>query len=1013
MKCSNGVGGLLLALLLTLTIRNKYAVVQAKFMATPRSMITKSRQRALQGTIFTDSDLSNEPSSAPTTSSVPSLSPAPSISQGPSFTPTTIPSVTPSAAPTPEVVSLRNGFEELEEKISPYADDEGLNRLIPIVGVDINKLIAGDDFQSISSLVDLSEFVPEEATREELQDFLIGNFTARVNQLGGTLSFSDQSSLCKDLHDDEQSPIVVIDIGDNESTNITFCSQVTFSKTVNFETEGLFDSIERNVLIETTAEIDIDVNLHFFARISTQDNGNDITATVDPITASVTTTKSSVSLDLIVGIIRLTSNANLEVDVLFNIGDCEGNKCLKSTSSKFMLSGDLQPSTSFTVNGVDLQIEDDASFDIQASNMISNLNFEVFDILGVDSSFELFTPGNALNSMLRVFDSAFIRSQENEVALTRSFPLSDSSFAKNLFTGSFLTSQRSRFFAKPARFDRRPQQSTTLIASERVSNENSGEGTKLRLLVVRDELLGNPENYEELLELEDISFCDFELEGPDEITNESNLVDDLLAKIKSADCSGEPIRICTNDATSRCQTKASNSDVFGCEECDIVVGINSNSFTFLASNAIFSDGTVNDVTLVGLYNITTEFSQKGASNVYGLPINAPAFTTLVPRFSDFSAYVSGIRRALENRFRKVGVNFAYVNLNDGSRPRFEVDLSFSAEKAISANWNIERGLGDFQGITLGATSALDAKTSVDFSGKIAVALGPNDVDQITYFAKACNGTGFECPIEGFTFEIDFTIDGTSSTEEFEVTASTGTVNAREMLLAVLRSKLGDNVLSVTETGNATLAVLFDSDVTDITIRVPKNCLDPITREILAGPVAACTEAQIVDLIPNSFGLRDAALSKTAFEIQVGDISIKADIAVGGNADFNAALNDVIEVEASLTAEMDGTLDITLGNGDLTRFTDWLTLLAGLRTNNFMTASNSWNAAFTATVDPLAPFNFPDALGISVSGSFQDFEVDFFGEAGYPDIQMVVDLPGIGNISQLSYGKKETLVRFSM
>lgn len=950
---------------------------------------------------------SEVPSSAPSTTNAPSDIPsvAPSTSQNPSEVPSGTPSTVPSQAPSPEsLTGYVAVFEKLANRLAPLGLSETLNAPIPIVGSSINVLVGGSSSPfggSINSLLSMTQFVEDLGDtfdRLELETSLLNNLSDRVDSLGGILEFSDLSPFCQD---GRTVPPIKVEGNEDTDTNITFCTKITFQKRLAFDTEGLFDSIPDNLAIESAADIDYTVTLHFSGQIANiDDDGSDSQITLEPIIASVQASATA-SLDIIVGVFRLTtssSNADVSLNVTFEMDgfECNEGKCdfdLDVPTAQLDLSRDLEPSSSFT-GKIDSPPEAEPwTFDIKASQLLSNLNFDQL-LVEVPEAFGLLSPNNALNSMLRVFDSAFTRAQENEIALMTSLPLTQRSFAKNIFTGSFLTSQRSLLFARPERFDRRAQKSTTLVGSTEGKFPEDFPGDDVfRLVVVRDELLANPDSYADLLLLDDAAYCDFFF---DNSTSASDLVKDLVGKLNlDGNCTGDEIRACLyDDENIGCLTDEDNGNIFGCDVCDIVVGMDADNRVFFTSNAFIGDGMiVNDVTLIGLFN--------------GIPVNDPAFANLVPRFSDFATYVSAINDALENQFHGVSVDFNYVAYEEAedSRPRLEVDLGFDFVNSLSASWNVSQGIGDFQGITLNAMSELDVTTEASFAGKIAVVLGPNLEDQIVFFTTACNGTGLNCTFDELVFQVDYTQSGEDYVTQIIV--------SRGMNVSTALGTALTEIATVSESGRSGLAVTFLSDISAFTIRVPKNCTELDERKpnfnVSIPNLLECTsDTQRYDLEPNSFGITDTSLSKVGFEILVGDLFIDADFAVTGDAEFNAALNDVVEVEARLDAALTGNLNFILGyqNTTLVRFSEWITELSNLRGDGaaFLQASSTWSGDFNAEVTPLSPF---DVGVVSATGSFAPYNIDFFegnSSSNYPDIEMEVSIPNIGLILQLSYGE---------
>lgn len=172
----------------------------------------------------------------------------------------------------------------------------------------------------------------------------------------------------------------------------------------------------------------------------------------------------------------------------------------------------------------------------------------------------------------------------------------------------------------------------------------------------------------------------------------------------------------------------------------------------------------------------------------------------------------------------------------------------------------------------------------------------------------------------------------------------------------------------------------------------------------------CAEDELVDPIPNDYGLEDFSLSKRKWQIAIGDSSITANITVALDVTLSTNVGGVIEVTAALDGTIAGSLVLSIGTGELLPFSDWLVGLINIFGNSstpgfiadFFEASATFEANFDASVEPSSPFNL--LATASATGSFAEpFVIDFLSkDFSYPDIDFEVNIDGIGDVRKLTF-----------
>ncbi len=173
----------------------------------------------------------------------------------------------------------------------------------------------------------------------------------------------------------------------------------------------------------------------------------------------------------------------------------------------------------------------------------------------------------------------------------------------------------------------------------------------------------------------------------------------------------------------------------------------------------------------------------------------------------------------------------------------------------------------------------------------------------------------------------------------------------------------------------------------------------------------CRNNETVSPIANNYGLEEFSLSKRPWQIGIGESSISANIRVDLDVTLSTNVGGVIEVTASLSGNITGSLSLSLGTSDLLPFTDWLVGLINIfDTDNtsggfiagFFDATATFNARFDGLVEPSSPFDWL-ATANATGGFAQPFEIDFLSKSfSYPDIDFEVNIERIGDVRKLTF-----------
>lgn len=264
--------------------------------------------------------------------------------------------------------------------------------------------------------------------------------------------------------------------------------------------------------------------------------------------------------------------------------------------------------------------------------------------------------------------------------------------------------------------------------------------------------------------------------------------------------------------------------------------------------------------------------------------------------------------------------------------------------------------------------------------------------------NACNKTGFNCSLQELTFQIEYTLsDGSNETKTITVAA-----NATDDVDVVLNDVFqSESIGSVGRLSSTVLDITFDASISEVVIRVPKDCEDRETEVILLSNVLECPDVQKPIILYNTYGLKDTVLTKPQFEIAVGQMRIDATYHATGEAMLTSALNGILEVLVDLTGSINGTSTLDLGGESyLKPAGEWI-IDATLLNETFFTSTTDFNGRFDSNVSALSPFEAKgqDEIG---TGSFSNFSIDFNASGvDYPDFPLEIDV--IGDVRKLTFG----------
>lgn len=271
---------------------------------------------------------------------------------------------------------------------------------------------------------------------------------------------------------------------------------------------------------------------------------------------------------------------------------------------------------------------------------------------------------------LRMIDNVMINFQDNG-ALKRKLPFVEKDVSSMLVEASKWSGRWLGAISDPQSFQDRDKKSLILLAETAVADSDGGvnlSAAVLELYFLKGDLSVNPDNPHAVRELSEV--CNLEFKGVP--VDDERYAIAIRDAIHTSGC-----------AITACPKRSCFKDLFGdyyaCP-CDVVVDVNEQGKTFIASVAYVNDGgkydglkkdeNAADVQLLGLYQASE--SMEDNTHALGISLNSPVYPELLPKFSNLEELVHLTLDFLATVMEEFGLSVTYV-------PMGEADASFALE----------------------------------------------------------------------------------------------------------------------------------------------------------------------------------------------------------------------------------------------------------------------------------------------------------------------------------------------
>ena len=948
------------------------------------------------------------------------------------------------------IASIQKVAEELKGATEFFDESDALASEIPLLGVSLNELIAGED-RTIADMFDLTDWANGLETtsgnatfieltellvevRKEVQSLLVNQPDVSLSTLPDPpdLSAFEQvgfesgigranSSICSD-----NTNAIFVDIeGSGDEFVFTICSLLGFEFEADLNDAGLLDEYELGFVrleLEDTS-FTLKGSLTFGARLKITKRGSTLSAELefDPLVAKLAAAANP-SLTFGVGLLELEAGIDafgkgefgfLYDQVVGSEDSCgetgyerwknsAGNSssfCLKR-EVEYGLSGQLSVGAEIggldIAEGLQLSITDTDVFDdIAPVVSLPDLDPSVFkDML-------ILSPALAVTILQRI-DTALAEASTNELFMTN-VPLLNFKISDAAEVGQVFTSKLYEFFVQAEPFNERRFKFLTLSAGKALDELDTMGTYQYELYVLRDLTVNPiPENAEALrkLALENGSVCN--------VTFSSQLVAEYITNFNNG-C--DTITACdVNDCSDE------EGEFYNCDSnknCDLVMGTTTEGKFFISTVAYKGEerttGTANDIQLLGIFEVLSDVALK-VTEVDGLPaINNPVVPPIVPRFKTLQDLLDRISNLSENLVSEAtGLDLTVDAKYQARTGLLAASLLFDIAVSKEAEFpdivlQGDLSLGDLASVTLDDSSILNVEAGFSFSTQVGILFEGNQNEAIDLVGTLCDGNTTGCDLPSFKFLLEWPDEDSVMVATNEVKVEAGENSADKAVLelqAALDStnKFAEGEAKVEIVGTSTIVMKFvGEDFSAMSLFVEKVCelenedLAQGLPEIILGEFKCPPNYKTKDpaVPPNLYGFTDDIVTKRGFQFVVGSTSVNAAFGITGNAGVSANVGDVIEIGATIGAFLNGDLSFTANeNGDVIPINEWIMKVKMPRQNpTFLAAQLLVDGCFDIGVETKEPF------AVQVPGTFEGG----FGSSPNDEFPFVLDL--LGNITE--------------
>jgi hypothetical protein len=409
-----------------------------------------------------------------------------------------------------------------------------------------------------------------------------------------------------------------------------------------------------------------------------------------------------------------------------------------------------------------------------------------------------------------------------------------------------------------------------------------------------------------------------------------------------------------------------------------------------------ADGSINDIKMMGIFEVLRPGESVAATDYFGIPINTPQVPPVVPRFntlSELTARMSQVVTEFTGIPTEIYAVYQSRSSSIDSTGKFMFGIQVEKDFTAGVSFDSSLSLGDFGTLAV-KESGLRVDGSFSLTTEFAVLLGADPAESLKIVSQISETN---CTVYYFEFNITLHHDSQSlaKTVSLNTCSNDGMVARKDALRAAVEAAFDDNNdatdsddISVTLVGTTSLVLAFHYYWSLVEISVPPEYTE------------------------NVYGIENSTAKKANLQYAVGLTELDANLDLSGSAYVSAFLLDAIEAEASISADVSGYMKFAAGtNNRLVELDVWASNLRSVLTPtdefhdpDFARASLTMDGTFHALVEPKKPLQL-DEPG-SVNGGFKEpFELNLLNTTSgstQPNLEFRVDLPDVSSFLHQSH-----------
>ena len=396
------------------------------------------------------------------------------------------------------------------------------------------------------------------------------------------------------------------------------------------------------------------------------------------------------------------------------------------------------------------------------------------------------------------------------------------------------------------------------------------------------------------------------------------------------------------------------------------------------------NGTIpNDTRLIGIFNEPIEGEVMEIVDYYGFSMNNPVYPGVVPRFKTMDELTGNMSQVL-TEFTTIPtvIQAVYNPATDSSAGSFMFGIQLEKEYEHEVSFSNSVSLGDLTTLAVEDSSLL-IMGSFSLLNEFSVMLGPDENEGLKMFSQV-RQTNCTSSDQNFDFEMILEEeDGSLITEAMSIASCVeGVIDRVQAVNTIISNVIGEENITVSLVGSSTIVLAFHPKYSKVELLVAKK---------------------------NIYGLKNETMIKSQYHFEIGAANLDLEIGISGGVTVSANVLDVVEVEASIEASIEG--DLQFHSGISKQFVPMSLWFSNVRAMfnasdefhdpDFATCTVTLNGDFDSSAALREPFHmdYPE----SFKGYFNEpfklnlLDISEVKSSPGPDITLDIDFPNFGKM----------------